>query len=498
MINIKHIAFKGYKSFADSAVLEDIGNVNLIIGRNNSGKSSVLDILQYVFENDTFLSIRPDEVKITQILPENIIAKCFPKKVNVMFNNGNNINYYDYASRFKDREFSYFIQNETTSSFDKTIAVHCENETKTNSRDEFAKSQFEDAAKLLYSSFRTLSVRKLSAERNIVPEEQQRGRKFNLDPDGTGATATISNYLNDGTIDESVIEVTLLNALNKILDEDANFNAIKVQQIRRTGKETVWEICLSESGKRYALSKMGSGLKTILLVLINLLLSQNKEEHGVFLFEELENNLHPALRRRLFNFIYDFAIKNDVIVFMTTHSHVAINCLFEKEFANIYHIEKTDGKSSIKKIKDYFSKAELLDDLDVRASDLLQSNGIIWVEGPSDRVYIKRWLSLVDSTIKENEHFQFVYYGGKLLSHYTANSNDEKDLLNVLLTNRHSAIVMDSDKRSASAEINETKKRVKNEFDQHGLFSWITQGKEIENYLSCKSLMLSSVPTWSK
>ena len=33
----------------------------------------------------------------------------------------------------------------------------------------------------------------------------------------------------------------------------------------------------------------------------------------------------------------------------------------------------------------------MLNDLDVRASDLLQSNGIIWVEGPSDRIYIKRW-----------------------------------------------------------------------------------------------------------
>ena len=34
--------------------------------------------------------------------------------------------------------------------------------------------------------------------------------------------------------------------------------------------------------------------------------------------------------------------------------------------------------------------SEVLSNLGIRASELLQSNGVIWVEGPSDRVYIKR------------------------------------------------------------------------------------------------------------
>lgn len=37
---------------------------------------------------------------------------------------------------------------------------------------------------------------------------------------------------------------------------------------------------------------------------------------------------------------------------------------------------------------DYKGGADALDDLGVKASDLLQANGIIWVEGPSDRAYI--------------------------------------------------------------------------------------------------------------
>lgn len=55
---------------------------------------------------------------------------------------------------------------------------------------------------------------------------------------------------------------------------------------------------------------------------------------------------------------------------------------------------KNNQVSTIQRIDNYFSKSELLNDLDIRASDLLQSNGIVWVEGPSDRVYVKRWIEL--------------------------------------------------------------------------------------------------------
>ena len=39
-----------------------------------------------------------------------------------------------------------------------------------------------------------------------------------------------------------------------------------------------------------------------------------------------------------------------------------------------------------------------------------------------------------------------------------------------------------------SSKINETKKRVKNEFEKYGAFCWITKGKEIENYLEKEAI----------
>ena len=148
----------------------------------------------------------------------------------------------------------------------------------------------------------------------------------------------------------------------------------------------------------------------------------------------------------------------------------------------MYRVTKKNNISKVSKIDNYIDKIEILDTLGVKASDIFQSNGIIWVEGPSDRIYIKRWLEVFcGCKYEEGKHYQFMYYGGRMLSHYT--TEEEKDLINILTTNRNAAIVMDSDKRNQQAQVNETKKRIVSEFEKFNMFSWITMGREIENYL---------------
>lgn len=333
------------------------------------------------------------------------------------------------------------------------------------------------------------AFRRLSAERNILPEKET---KIILSDTGEGASNLIRAFLNYSTYNESVIEEDLLNALNQIMFPEAEFENIRIQQIIGEANDSLWEIFLKEKGRdRVPLSKSGSGVKTIILVLLNLmvipLLEEYKRKKIVYGFEELENNLHPALQRKIFDYIYEYAVKHDTYIFLTTHSHIAINAFYDKENATIYHVVKEGSHSNIKRIESYLDKTEILDDLDVRASDLLQSNGIIWVEGPSDRIYIKKWLEVFcDNQYEEGKHFQFLYYGGRLLSHYSA--QEETELINIITTNRNAAIVMDSDKRYPGEAVNDTKIRIKEEFNNLGMFSWITKGKEIENYIPKESI----------
>ena len=57
-----------------------------------------------------------------------------------------------------------------------------------------------------------------------------------------------------------------------------------------------------------------------------------------FVFEELENNLHPALQRRLFNYLKDWSIMNKVTVFFTTHSNIPINLFSSDKNSKIVHL----------------------------------------------------------------------------------------------------------------------------------------------------------------
>ena len=216
--------------------------------------------------------------------------------------------------------------------------------------------------------------------------------------DGSGATNLIHRYINLSTLDSKLVEKNLLNTLNEIMKDDAFFTDIVVQQIEIDG-DTLWEIFLEEELKgRIPLSKSGSGLKTIILVLLNIFLVpvtlNAKLSKTIFVFEELENNLHPALQRRLFNYLKDWSIMNKVTVFFTTHSNIPINLFSSDKNSKIVHLtSNSNGTSSVTSESYQGYNFRVLDDLDVWASDIFQSNGVIWVEGPSDRIYLKKWIN---------------------------------------------------------------------------------------------------------
>ena len=483
------IKFSGYKSFPieNTCEITDIKYLNLFIGKNNCGKSSVLDVIGAACSANKYHEMKKyiNSLIIGYDINDDALKNSFLNPNPYYQSEYNSATQYIGKKYWVSAALNSMRISNTWSfkyAYDKSLNNDIENKNVSWSKyiDHLPKNNF---------SFKTIS-----AERNIVPENHS--VPAGLKADGTGATNFIRKIIYEESYDESLIENKLLTALNTIMGSDAQFESIRVQErpMDEDNEQIKCEVYLQEkNNNRFPLSKTGSGLKTIILVLLNLLILPeiNKNTAYVFGFEELENNLHPALQRRLFDYIYNYAVENKRYIFITTHSHVAINMFFDKEEVSIYHVVKENQISSVKKIDNYMDKVEILDDLDIKASDLLQSNGVIWVEGPSDRIYIKKWLELFGGTeVEEGKDFQFAYYGGRVLSHYTAELTlaEEKDLLNVLLINRNSAIVMDSDKTSQQKSINDTKKRVLNEFDSKGLFSWITKGKEIENYLSLSSI----------
>jgi len=484
--------FKGFAVFAENLKsfgskrqgFEVIRNINIIVGRNNSGKSSLIDIIEYATDGTMVFQETHSHQKLqSKIVTETLFteedAHFFP--LNAIGGDISRIQYqshYDYGiTLVGGRLLSHIVGPRLAEliAFDSPV--------KHPKLEDLHNYKFAVMKASRRNPLEGLRFYRLAAERNITPEADAADIRINSN--GVGATNMIQNFINKSHLPSYLVEKTLLGALNEVFAPDTVFTDI-VCQHHATNH---WEIFLEEENKgRIALSQSGSGLKTTILVLcyIHLLPTVLKEPLNkfVFAFEELENNLHPALQRRLLSYLAAQSVINDFPIFLTTHSSVAIDMFSRRNDAQIVHVTH-DGKSSVaKKITTYIESRGVLDDLDLRASDLLQANGIIWVEGPSDRIYLNTWISLIsDGSLIEGVHYQCVFYGGRLLSHLSADSPDEKyDGIPLLTINRNAAIIIDSDKKAEESELNNTKKRILHEFDKFSGFSWVTDGREIENY----------------
>lgn len=229
-------------------------------------------------------------------------------------------------------------------------------------------------------------------------------------------------------------------------------------------------IILEMNGNRLSLESYGTGVHELVILCSALTIFDNY----VFCIEEPELHLHPELQRKFIDYIQSF----NNYFFISTHSNVFIDY---KPTVGVFHVVHDNISTKIYPCFTNQATYEILSDLAYKASDLLQCNGIIWVEGPSDKIYLNQWISLLDNSLIEGIHHSIMYYGGRLLSHLTL-KEDNNELIKLLRINRNAIVMIDKDGISSETELNSTKKRIQKETDEENC--WITAGREIENYLS--------------
>ncbi|WP_122687983.1 ATP-dependent nuclease [Pseudomonas viridiflava] len=462
---------KNYKSFGPTGIrLKEIKLINVIVGRNNIGKSALLHTLDYLCKDGQNLLGISKSIELTQNLDEAALRQAFRPSMNGGELGGNH--WRDHGQNFLGASFTWKYGIGTSIEFVRTNAVASPLEI-----EYLSGIQPPEILRGLYHV-------KLGADRDITPESVD--MEMVLSSDGIGATLIIHKYLQHVGYDRSLIQGTLLAALNQIFFPDIIFNEITTRFHSSTNQ---WEIFLGEAGKGIvALSASGSGIKTVLLTLLNLLIRPNFEslpiDAYIFSLEELENNLHPALQRNLFAYLHEFALSKNCHIFLTTHSNVAIDIFGSSEHSQILHILKgEDGVIG----HTYTGSAVghgVLDDLGVRASDLLQANGLIWVEGPSDRVYLKKWIELwSDNNLNEGTHYQFVYYGGSVLANIDVRLAETKEAIAAFKINRNFAFICDGDRKSASSPLKPRVAKLIGEVAGTRAMVWVTRCKEIENYI---------------
>lgn len=181
---------------------------------------------------------------------------------------------------------------------------------------------------------------------------------------------------------------------------------------------------------------------------------KNDVSDYVFAFEELENNLHPALLRRLLKYVERFAVKHGTPIFLTTHSNVALDVFGGSADAQIIHVEHTGRAATTRKVEMHVDRLKVESALGAKPSDILQANGIVWVEGPSDAIHVNRWIELESlGRYREGRDYLCAFYGGGLLARaqFVAPEVAGHDFVNLLQLNPNVVVLCDGDRIAEQA-----------------------------------------------
>ncbi len=195
-----------------------------------------------------------------------------------------------------------------------------------------------------------------------------------------------------------------------------------------------------------ALHNMGDGIQSIIIMTYELF--RNKEKPYIYFIEEPEIFLHPGFQRKFFEFI-NLSIFDKHQFFITTHSNNFLDLTFDYNDISIYTFEYIKNEMFFKIRNVSNESVQPMELLGVRNSSLLLSNCTIWVEGITDRYYIKKYLEIFQLQkfgkvmYKEGIHYSFIEYSGNNITHWSFLDGD--DQMNYEYITKNIFLIVDND-----------------------------------------------------
>lgn len=507
-IYIKGLAIGGYRSFADYQEIVGLEKVNIFIGKNNSGKTSLLRLIQLGLAK-WLAGVVPsfDSLDASVFTNQKMIIWGFKPNYRMIPNVAyDDPNTGEFIRVLRDSDSLLVFQTQLINNPKRTDFVP--DKWPHQAKKVWERSQMTTVNNSLFCSISTTKReitltdgKKIKVDYPQIyyissMRHMEEGDFSEFELDGKG----LESILEEWQVTQAAKILKVCNLLGKITGERA------VKLIIKTDTEGHKELRMtSETNKASrTLSHLGIGVQqTIMLATMCL-----KYERAIICLEEPELHMHPAMQR----YFIDFLLETDNQYFLTTHSAQIIDTSIRnpkwRDDISVFNLQQDySGRTTVTPI-DAARKQDLfvaLSGIGYKASDLLQSNSVLWVEGPSDKDYInlwlRKWVEYYNSRnedplplLEEGNHYSIVFYGGGSITHLKSEDSDDDYEFNVLEKllplNRNTFVLADSDQGSGDWDLRKGKLRAKMELFGGGepkpgwiRFGWITDGREIENYI---------------
>lgn len=322
---ISEIYIENYRGIKNLK-LNELGKINIIAGANNTGKTSVLEVIQSLkapndLRNWRLIGRREENSPRIITTVYDTMKSLFPIDIDTV---GDSIKY---TGKNNGEEFEIEISGQISDTF-------------------VTEKQLDAAGGFFYSS--KDNDRELNNEYETTAMEIQykvNGKKCGKDIIyGMQRGLRITREKNQKTIVENIVYVSPTQHaqnvlfLNSLLTDpdlyeqfvgimrqfDPEFISINsIEEEKSFGRKYV---VLSKNHKEgLLLNAYGDGMKKAMLLLSSVI----KAKDGILLLDEFETAIHISAMKNVFSWIIETAVKLNVQIFMTSHSIEAIEAVLK-------------------------------------------------------------------------------------------------------------------------------------------------------------------------
>lgn len=333
------IDIRNYRNLRELRI-SSLGRVNLITGKNNTGKSTLLEAIA-IFASKDDLSIiyqllgdrgenfrQSESKKNATELNIKALSSLFTNRV-IKFEKSDAISIGSVENTLFGLEGKYenSVGIRFVKYFDKVVQLPDKGILNSIIRTE--KTIAENIPENQLGDYKIGLEIRAGNSSYILPLDEDRPYRYGFKGFGDNAsmqfirTRNIDRDINGRLWDNITLsekEMYVIEAL-KIIEP----NTERIAFIEESPRERTAVIKLSNTNTVVPLRSMGDGINRILTIILALVNSDN----GFLLIDEFENGLHHTVQEKLWNVIFNLSQKLKIQVFVTTHSEDCISG-FEK------------------------------------------------------------------------------------------------------------------------------------------------------------------------